>query len=332
MPTGDSPLVPLRLDDRPLIEGLLAASPSDLGARTFPGVYGWRDHFDYAWRWIEGYFCLFARYGAHAYMPWPPLPGSDADPAAWRRAVAAAFAEMAGQPGGDAAAAAYRCRSTRIEGVDEREAAAFEAAGYEARPHAVEYLYRRDDLVALRGNPYKSKRWAWNDFVKREVFTLDPLRSEDAEECLDVYRRWREEAKRRHPDPYAVALAEDAEAAHRRVLTDLEPLGLSGLAVRIGGAIEGYTAGGPVRPGLFGVLLEIANPARRGLSAYLFRECCRSRTEEWITAMDDSGLPALARAKQSYRPARLVRSWLVRGRLSMPFNARQRSSVTLDRR
>ena len=315
-PTGDSPLVPLRLDDRPLIEGLLAASPSDLGARTFPGVYGWRDHFDYAWRWIEGCFCLFARYGAHVYLPWPPLPGPDADPAAWRRAVAAAFAEMAGQPGGDAAA--------RIEGVDEREAAAFEAAGYEARPQTVEYLYRRDDLVALRGNPYKSKRWAWNDFVKREVFTLDPLRSEDAEECLDLYRRWREEAQRRHPDPYAVALAEDAEALHRRVLTDLDPLGLSGLAVRIGGAIEGYTAGGPVRPGLFGVILEIANPARRGLSAYMFREFCRARTEEWITAMDDSGLPALVRAKQSYRPARLVRSWLVR--------ARQRSSVTLDRR
>ena len=49
-PTGDSPPFPLRLDDRPLIEGLLAASPSDLGARTFPGVYCWRDHFDYAWR------------------------------------------------------------------------------------------------------------------------------------------------------------------------------------------------------------------------------------------------------------------------------------------
>ncbi|MBI3606638.1 MAG: DUF2156 domain-containing protein, partial [Nitrospirae bacterium] len=221
-------------------------------------------------------------------------------------AVEAAFRTMAKWSGGDAA---------RIEGVDDGERMAFERAGYAVLPHATEYLYGRNDLVSLRGNRYKSKRWAWNDFVKRRVFTLAPLSRRDAEECLDLYRRWREEAKRKHPDPFWMALAEDAETAHRRALTDLEALGLSGLVVRVAGVIEGYTVGGPVRPDVFGVLLEIANPASRGLSAYLFREFCRAQAGvAWITAMDDSGLPALARAKQSYRPARLVRSWLVKPR------------------
>ena len=303
---GHPPGAPLRLDDRPVIDKVLAGAPSDLGARTFPGVYCWRDHFDYSWEWIEGYFCLFARYGPHLYMPWPPLPGHQADPKTWSVAVEAVFRTMANRSGGDAA---------RIEGVDDRERAAFERAGYEVLPHATEYLYGRDDLVALRGNRYKSKRWAWNDFVKRQVFTVAPLSSRDADECLDLYRRWREEAKRKHPDPFSMALAEDAETAHRRALTDLEALGLSGLAVRVAGVVEGYTVGGPVSPDLFGVLLEIANPAIRGLSAYLFREFCRAQTGvTWITAMDDSGLLALARAKQSYRPARLVRSWLVKPR------------------
>ncbi len=297
---------PLRLDDRPFIETVLARTPSELGARTFAGVYCWCDHFDYAWEWIEGYFCLFARYGPHLYMPWPPLPGPQADPQAWGAVVEAVFRTMAKWSDGNAA---------RIEGVDGVEQPGFERAGYEVLPNATEYLYGRDDLVSLRGNRYKSKRWAWNDFVKRHVFTVAPLSSRDASECMDLYRRWREEATRKHHDPLSKALAEDAETAHRRALTELEALGLSGLVVRVAGVVEGYTVGGPVRPDVFGVLLEIANPAIRGLSAYLFREFCRAQAGvTWVTAMDDSGLPALARAKQSYRPARLVRSWLVKPR------------------
>lgn len=297
------PWRPLQLGDRPWIESLLAASPSELGVRTFPGVYLWRDHFTYVWRWIDGYFCLLAGYGFHRYMPWPPLPGPEADPRRWAEVVDAMFKAMA-LPGerGDAA---------RIEGVDERESAAFEAAGYEVAAQSAEYLYRRHDLVDLRGNAYKTQRWAWNDFVKREVFTLGPLRDEDVSGCLALYRRWRE-GKRRDPDPYVGALAEDAESAHRRALTERTALGLSGLTVIIDGAVAGYTLGGPITPGVVGVWCEIADPARRGLAAYLFREYCRAQTgAEWINAMDDSGLPALARAKRAYRPARLVHSSVV---------------------
>jgi hypothetical protein len=268
-------------------------------------VYIWREHFDYAWTWIQGYCCLFARYGPHLYMPWPPLAGPDADPAKWRAVVAATFDVMAASPDGGAAA--------RIEGVDSGEADAFVAAGNDVLPHAAEYVYRRQDLVGLRGNAYKSKRWAWNDFVKRRVFTVDPLADRHVEDCLSLFRQWREEKARRHPDSLADAMARDAESAHRVALTEREALGLSGLVVTIAGRVAGYTVGGMVRPTLFGVWLEIADPAQRGLSAYLFREFCRAQTGvEWITAFDDSEMESLARAKRSYRPARLVRSHLVR--------------------
>ena len=111
----------------------------------------------------------------------------------------------------------------------------------------------------------------------------------------------------------ALAMSQDAESAHRVALRESAALGLSGLVVTIEGRVAGYTLGGPVRPTLFGVWLEIADPGRRGLSVFLFREFCRAQTGvEWITALDDSGMESLARAKQSYRPARLVASHLVR--------------------
>jgi hypothetical protein len=303
--TAPAALEPLRLSDRSRVETLLNAAPTDLGSRTFTGVYIWREHFSYAWTWIHGYFCLFAAYGPHVYMPWPPLAGSDADPAQWRAAVDAAFGVMASAPDHGAAA--------RIEGVSEDESGQFVSAGYEAIPHAVEYVYRREDLVSLRGNAYKSKRWAWNDFVKRQVFTMDALGDRHVDGCLSLYRQWRDAKALRGSDSMATAMSQDAESAHRVALTERAALGLSGLVVTIEGRIAGYTLGGSVRPTLFGVWLEIADPERRGLSVYLFREFCRAQTGvEWITALDDSGMESLARVKQSYRPARLVASYLVR--------------------
>jgi hypothetical protein len=298
-------LEPLRLADRSWVESLLDATPTDLGSRTFTGVYIWREHFGYVWTWLHGYFCLLATYGPHMYMPWPPLAGPDVDPAQWRAAVDAAFEVMASAPDQGAAA--------RIEGVSQGECGRFVAAGYEVLPHAVEYVYRREDLVNLRGNAYKSKRWAWNDFVKRQVFTVDALGDRHVEGCLSLYRQWRDTKAHRGADPMAVAMRQDAESAHRVALTERGALGLSGLVVMIDGRVAGYTLGGPVRPTLFGVWLEIADPGRRGLSVYLFREFCRAQTGvEWITTLDDSGMESLARAKQSYRPARLVASHLVR--------------------
>lgn len=296
---------PLALGDRLWIERLLDATPSELGSRTFTGVYIWREHFEYGWTWLDGYFCLLARYGPHTYMPWPPLPGPDADPSRLSAIVSAAFELMALSDDRGAAA--------RIEGVDDRERGVFEALGYDVIPYATEYVYRREALVDLRGNAYKSKRWAWNDFVKRRVFTLDPLDDRHVAECLALYRRWREAKSGRTTDDLARAMAEDAESAHRIALTDREALGLTGLVVMIDGLVAGYTLGGLVRPDLFGVWLEISDPARRGLAAYLFRECCRAQTGvKWITALDDSGLASLTRVKQSYHPARLVRSFIIR--------------------
>ncbi|MFZ5863754.1 MAG: phosphatidylglycerol lysyltransferase domain-containing protein [Nitrospirota bacterium] len=301
----DASLQPLALSDRSRLQPLLAATPSDLGARTFPGVYIWREHFDYAWTWLHGYFCLFARYGPHTYMPWPPLAGPDAEPPQFPAAVAGAFTLMAGSRDHGAAA--------RIEGVDEGECDAFVSLGYDILPHATEYVYRREALVNLRGNAYKSKRWAWNDFVKQRVFTLDPLDDRHVAQCLALYRGWREAKFGRTTDEVARAMAEDAESAHRIALTERRALGLTGLVVVIDGRVVGYTLGGLVRPNLFGIWLEIADPATRGLATYLFREFCRAQTGvEWITALDDSGLTSLAKVKHSYRPARLVRSYIVR--------------------
>ncbi|HET8760557.1 MAG TPA: phosphatidylglycerol lysyltransferase domain-containing protein [Nitrospiria bacterium] len=300
-------LQPLAPGDRSWIEPLLDGAPSELGTRTFTGVYIWREHFDYAWTWIDGYFCLFARYGPHTYMPWPPLPGPAADPGRFAAVVGTAFEVMAASPDQGSAA--------RIEAVDQWERPSFEAAGYEVVPHATEYVYQRQALVELRGNAYKSKRWAWNDFVKQQVFTLDPLADRHVPECLALYRRWRDLKARRTADDLARAMAEDAESAHRIAVTERDALGLRGLVVTIEGRVAGYTLGGAVRPDLFGVWLEIADPERRGLATYLFREFCRAQTGvEWITALDDSGLASLANAKRSYRPARLVHSFLVRRR------------------
>jgi hypothetical protein len=67
-------------------------------------------------------------------------------------------------------------------------------------------------------------------------------------------------------------------------------------------------------PTVFCVALEVADRTIPGLAQFIFRECCRAahaRGAEYINAMDDAGLPKLAKSKQSYRPAAMLHNFIV---------------------
>src|SRR5207247_8809124 len=57
---------------------------------------------------------------------------------------------------------------SRIENAPERLAARCREKGYRVAPKGPDYLYRRSELVALRGSRYKSQRVPYNCCVSHE--------------------------------------------------------------------------------------------------------------------------------------------------------------------
>jgi hypothetical protein len=295
-------LRPLRLEDRSWFESRLAvyAMPEDpLAAYSFPYHFIWRDHFRYEWMDLEGHGCLLASNDEGSFLALPPVGPDPCGPAMVR-----AFEFLSERNKAKA--------MTRIENVPEGLAVRCREKGYRVTSKGPDYLYRREDLVGLHGDRYKSQRVDYNHCVKQSRPVFRAFRSDDAEACLDLFRQWRQGVKHAGASDLAVHLATDAEHAHRQGLTHAADLGLIGRVVEVEGRVAAYTFGYSLDARTFCVLFEIADRRVKGLGAYIFREFCRElEGYELINTMDDSGLEGLRRAKLAYHPIKLIESFIV---------------------
>jgi Fe-S-cluster containining protein len=306
-------LQPLSLEDQGrfktlMQEQLFAGDP--LAAYSFPYHYIWRDLFSYEWAELAGHYCLFATNDAGTFLALPPL-GPDPTGAA----IVQAFEILAERNPVPAV--------SRIENVPEAVAESCRVQGYTVVPKEGDYVYRREDLVSLKGDRYKSQRASYNQCAKHAPL-ICTYSDGDFPACLKLFDQWRSGIKTA-ADDYSRYMAEDAVSAHRTALRHARELGLTGLLAYVEDKLVGYTFGYPLTHTLppegrgqgegsvFCILLEITDRGVSGVSQYLFREFCRQLGEyDFINTMDDSGLDGLRKAKENYHPVRVVPNYTVR--------------------
>jgi len=289
-----SSLHPLTLQEVPRLNQALRQRPYHYSGYTAAGLLGWMDLIHFWWAEMEGAFCIFAEQAGGLFMPLPPL-GKAFSPQA-----AAGCWEILCQANQGAGV-------SRIEGIEWAEAGLFAAEGFTLQEGEGEYFYRRDALVNLRGDQYRSQRGAINRCKRQGSFLLRPFTQDDLAACLKLCMRWGVGKQMKDAAPVPRALIRDAMFFHRRLLVDHEVLNLTGRVVEHEGVIRGYTFGAEVSPELFCVFLEVADPAIAGLSQWLFREFCEQlHAYRLINAMGDSHLPGLRQAKMAYAPAGII--------------------------
>ena len=295
-------LKPLRITDRPLIDRFLSSRETMLSAYAFVSHYIWSDIFHYYWGILDGHLCLFAQYGDYLYMPIPPILSEN--PCA-STALSSGFAIMNRINKNKAV--------SRIENIDAAQTEAFISLGYDVKPGEGEYVYLREDLANLKGDSYKSKRAMCNHFIKNYRYSYEPFQTRFADDCIRLYEVWKKRKRETAIDAFSPALLEDASLAHRQAVRQYEALQLTGRVVRINNRVEGYLFGFKRRRDMFCILLEITNPDIRGLAQFIFREFCREREMEgfrYINTLGDSGIETLRRVKLSYRPSKIVPSYI----------------------
>jgi len=198
---------------------------------------------------------------------------------------------------------------SRIENIDEHQKGLFLSIGNKVKPGETEYLYLREDLINLKGDPYKSKRAMYNYFIKNYSFNYEPFHKSFTVECVKLYEAWQRKRSNKFIDPFYHALLEDSYSAHRRAIKHFSSLKLSGRVVRINDKVAGYIFGFG-RGNVSYVLLEVTNPDIKGLSQFIFREFCREiEGYTFINTLGDSGLENLRNVKLSYRPFKLIPSY-----------------------
>jgi len=298
-------LMDLTFTDRTKLEQVCAHVDTPLAHYAFAPHVVWRECFSYRWAEAAGCFCLFAEYADGVFMPLPPLASRHASRVT-RHVMETCFAVMRERNKGTAV--------SRIENIPEELKPAFESLGYRLVPKDPDYLYRASDLAGLVGDRYKSQRAACNRFVRvYATAKLEAYQEADSDECLALFRNWAAQKQQEPCDELASHMLSDAESAHREALVQPEALGLVGRVVRVGAAIRGYTFGYRRSASVFCVLFEVADRTIPGLAQFMFKELCREAAGEgykFVNAMDDSGLPSLARSKRAYHPVQLVTSFI----------------------
>lgn len=299
---GPRPLTlrPLTPDDYPRFEKALAAIETPLAAYALAPHLMWRHLFSYYWSECGDHLCLFADYADGLFMPLPPL-GSGSP----KKPLGQAFDLMRQRNHGAGV--------SRIENVPEEWKTEWEAWGYCLRRKDSDYFYDARMLIELRGDRYKSQRAAYNRFVRACRFRYEPYEERYREPCLDLYRKWARQKEGQGIDSVAKMMLEDSAEAHRTVLTADRHFGLIGRVVWVDDVLAAYTFGYFRTSSIFCLLVEIVDRAIPGVASYLFREFCREAYTQGATAintLDDSGLAALGRSKQSYHPVRMIPSYI----------------------
>lgn len=298
MPDLSKSLQPLTLKDKPRFDQYASQTPAELSRYAFAPHYVWRDFFDFYWTIIDDQFCLFANQNGDYFMPILPM-GASLNREVIRQAYAFTLE-------------ANRAKQiARIENVPANLIPFLQEMGFHAVEKEAEYLYETEALIQLKGDPYKSKRSAYNLLTRSyPAAQLQPYQPAHLSDCLALYESWQQERWAQSHDDLYRAMLEDSWHSHRIGLTHNDELGLVGRVVFIDGVLKGYTFGYPLNDEIFCVLFEVTNLRIKGLAQFLFREFCREQAAyQWINTMDDSDLENLRRVKLSYRPTKQLSSY-----------------------
>ena len=275
------------IDDKERFDGVLNGVDAD-GALyptadyTFGNLFIWKHRYDTRIAIDGGVCCIIEKGGEYAYFP----ICSD----------------------GSLAAALEKQNCRRLMYVTEGMLARLDACGvsYEKRelPDSFDYVYSYGDLAELPGKKYHQKRNHIAYFEKLYPdHRFEMITPDNIDECREFSIKWGKQSLHGIDDEERIALDMSLENFFK--------LGFEGGIIRAGGEIAAMSAG-ERRGDSFVVHIEKALNTR-GAYPVINREFVRNVCvgSYLINREEDMGIEGLAKAKQSYHPACMLKKYMV---------------------
>ena len=296
----------IKLSDRQKLEEFVGAYPHETSGMSFSSIYMWSREYTYRYEIIGDFLCMagLSNFKDEEEEPFlfPVLPrGGKCD----RKKLAETLEELIGRFRKADRPFVMRLIPDRLREIyDEALPGRFlfidDRSNYD-------YVYRVSDLAALKGKAFHGKKNHLNRFNCEYGSSCEvlPMSSSLAGEALDLVRRINEE---KEVTGCERILLEGESRMLEKTLPDFERIGLEGVALRIGGTLQGFAFGGPLGKDTVVEHVEKANVAYNGIYQKLNNEFCRSLGDryEFVNREEDMGLEGLRRSKNSYRPVRLI--------------------------
>jgi hypothetical protein len=172
-----------------------------------------------------------------------------------------------------------------------------------------DYIYKTEDLIALKGNRFHKKKNLVNQFKKKydyQYVAMTPETVEKARALQDDWCTWRECDSNEQ-------LANENQAI-ANVLSEWENLyGMLGGCIFVEDTVVAYTIGERISPDMLVIHFEKANTSYKGVYQavnHMFLEHEASDVM-WVNREQDLGDDGLRQAKASYHPARFLKKFRI---------------------
>ena len=210
--------------------------------------------------------------------------------------------------GGREAAAAFLEELLLREGPPVRllylreEDAAFLEERFPGRFHvshaddASEYLYDRQEYVAMPGKKYEDIRWSINHLKKHHSLRTEPLTASAVPDARRMLEGWKARSDSGFFSP-------DHETAGL-MLDHFELLGMTGVIVYMDGEPAALASGFPIGDRSYDIAFSKAPERVRGLQFHVRRELIAALPEQYtvINGEEDLGIPGLRQSKLLENP------------------------------
>ncbi len=176
---------------------------------------------------------------------------------------------------------------------------------FEPKRDFFDYVYNSTDLILLSGGKYHAKRNHISAFrsANADEFAYERYdKAAHCKECMEMYELWLSGKDKTSPG------LEQERLAVIQALINADELGLVGGVIRVFGKVEAFTFGERIAGDMAIIHVEKANGDIRGLYPFINQQFVENEFYDvrWINREEDMGEPGLRKAKESYRPARMV--------------------------
>ncbi|MGA1933167.1 DUF2156 domain-containing protein [Arcobacter sp. YIC-464] len=184
----------------------------------------------------------------------------------------------------------------------------------------IDYIYKAQNLIDLKGDSYKSKRNEINKFKKvYENYRLEVLDiNKHKDGIISLFNKWVKDRTIYMPKEEVEIFLDGIyfeRFAVKRLLNDYDKLDVVGMVLYIDDEIKGFTVGEKINATTSSIIIEKTDFEILGCAQFIFKEFTEYLRElygsEYINVGDDMGFENLKKVKMSYRPYMLIPKYTI---------------------
>ena len=290
-------LQPLKCTDKPIFDKFFTAHYCEISDYTFTNLFMWREMLNLRWAVEDDVLYIFS-FDAENFVAWQPIGAEEKMQDAITKTL-----QVANENRGDRK---FQFVVVEKNFADELEKYPHAKFIIESDPDNFDYVYLSQDLINLSGRKFHGKKNHLNAF-KKEYPNAEyvPITEEIIPKCRDELNIWAKIHKRENPDDPFIGYE---QAAIHEIFDYFSYFNLKGGAILLDGKVVAFTFGEKLNSDTAVIHVEKADPNVRGIYAAINQNFVENEWSDmiYINREEDMGIDGLRKAKESYRPVKLI--------------------------